>query len=444
MSDTVGGLLKTLARLLAARGVKLAKRIWGSGYSNFLLVLAAAGPYVWRSYWFLHENWGLILEGTIRGSKILQALSYIASFFTGLFRKKKPDRDVVQLESSLSYREPESIIQGSVEQPSEHRDWELIVFNSQQMATGKGIRVFDALVLPAHVFHAALTVGNVVEIGSATNKDRYLLDITMHYRYDLESDLMGIAITEPEWSKLAVKKTNIGVFTTSVMVTITGVRGKGTMGRLTSPRGINFGCVKYDATTTNGYSGASYCNGGHAMAMHMSGNPNMGFAVDYVRALVKFFMMSSAEGSDRDTSLDFANKEFYDEEGELKSGVTAAIYGYDDVRIKYQGQYHILDKNALRDKLGARKYDALVYADRESVFPERPSHGASKKSILESVLPAKPGTSGTAPSSAQSQKSQGQSSQSLSKTQLTRIKWLTSTSPEEITRMIQLARESQA
>lgn len=441
MSDTVGGLLKTLTRLLVARGVKLAKRIWGSGYSNFLLVIAAAGPYAWRAYWFLHDNWSLILEGTVRGSKVLQALSYIVSCFTSLFRKKKQDKDTVELEASVMFREPESIVQGSIEQPSEHRDWELMVLNSEEQATGKGVRIFEALVMPAHVFHAA---GKVVLVRSANGKDQYKLDITMHFRYDLESDVIAMSLTAAEWSKLGAKKTNIGVFTTSVMVTITGVRGKGTSGRLTTPRGITFGNVRYDATTTNGYSGASYCNGGHAMAMHMCGNPNMGIAMDYLRALVKFYMMSNLEGSDRDTSLDFANREFYDDDGEIKDGVTAQIYGYDDIRIKYQGQYHILDKNALRDKLGKKKYDALTYADKEAVFHLSPSCGASKKSIPESVQQAKPGTSGTQSSSQPSQRSQGSSSQSLSKTQLTRIKWLASKSPEEINALIALAKESQA
>lgn len=474
--ESVRALLARLFKLIAAPAVAKAEGFLNSRQFRALMAGLAAARWGGTVIQFFKDYVIPFISKAAALSKILKSLDYLRLCFRRIFRSKDPPPDRVELHTAMSDYIKESYVENSLESPMSHHHSEVFVCNASKRAYGKGFRLFDVLVVPDHVISVAgENSDGFIWITNARKGDYNCgIRIKSEDAVSICADVVGYLLPAAGWATLGVKTVRIGTFTTPQIVTIVGVTGRGTTHTIRPAPKIAFGYVKYGGTTLPGYSGALYTSGNVAYAMHLAGgNNNVGINIDYLRALVKVEMETYShvlnEASDSDWSLQWANDEWY-EGDDLKPGVRVNYRGRDEITVEYQGRYHIMDTDKLREKLGKTKWSKLAYADEdeqeeraekmlrnkgkykyidqaiaEADFRDSPSHGASKCLNLEDINPDPPKSfSGTSARSKPSQRLQDAKSNRLSKKEKDfQKKVMQMTSKELVELRVNLEREAQ-
>lgn len=437
MSESVLDLSKRLAGLVGRNFLSLIRKALLSGYDNSKIILLFSIPSIWKGMMWVHQNIHSFQAwfGSLNG---------IMMFIKNLFRKK---RDEIKPSSrpAIGSDYLESVIEGSKEIESPHRKGEVFILNEKKEAVGKGFRLYDALIAPEHVIEAAKAIGGRVYIGSIKNGKTY--DITGFDHILLYTDVLAIDLDMPIWADLGTAKISVGCLDKTALVTITGITGRGTTSRLENAPSLGFGIVRYHGTTRNGYSGALYANGEHALAMHMSGgNANKGIAIDLIRALfkthVKMVNGVELEAADIDSSVKWAENEWFDRKGGLMKGVKAEMQGLDQVRVFYRGRYAVMEKEILK-QLGDR-YNVLMYEDAESVFPMSPNYGALGRKTPVPVPRTGQSSNGILKSQERLPELVDVSLSSQSKSLQKKVKWLQSMDESQLRQLLQASQVDQS
>lgn len=398
----VGEILKVLLTKLARCAYRLASTAAANGYVRSVAMSTLMTPSLLRIFDWIRSYLPKFVESAYKSSQVLRFIAGVYNWIREFFRRKPKNIKLTsQLPASASPYTHESVVQGSNEIPLPHGKSEVLLGNRKGVIFGKGCRIWNVLVTPAHVVQA---IARQAEIdGRPTNTEQYFQEIcafsskatAKNPNYvslpfeclfiDLCNDMVGMLLPPDIWSKLGTSKVKIAALERPTMVTIVGVGLQGTTGILQNCSRVGFGYVSYSATTTRGYSGALYTSGQGAYAIHqMGGNPNLGIALDYVRSRIKLLIENYThdESRDEDSSLDWANKDWF-EGDRIHSGIRADFSALDEITVFAKGRYHVFDKDSLRERLGPAKWKSLSYADEyepeseRPVFHQSPSFGAS-------------------------------------------------------------------
>nr|QQO81442.1 hypothetical protein [Soybean thrips sobemo-like virus 10] len=273
----------------------------------------------------------------------------------------------------------ESLIEGSEERDMQHRKGEVLI-GVKDALIGKGCRLYNFLVFPEHVYTAAKSKSTRLMISNPNNQRHVFLDTEkMGNQVRLIAlDVVAILLEESAWANLAIAKTNINPLAEKRSVSITGVMGRGTIGVLENNFAAGFGLTIYRASTTKGYSGALYVDGERALAMHLWGGAsgNVGIAVGFLKLLLVGRARKN-EGVDNDSSISWLVNTVYNGD-RLRKGVKVER-NQDEVRVFYNGLYHVIDNDDIRRGLNDTQIQALNYqGDGEAGhFLVCQSHGAS-------------------------------------------------------------------
>lgn len=370
--ENVRALLARLLKLLVAPVVANARGFVNSRQLQTLMAGLAAARWGGTVIQFFKDYVLPFVRKAAALSNILKSLDYLRCCFRKIFGNKDPPPDRVELHTSMLDYVKESYVENSLESPMSHHHSEILICNSSKRAYGKGFRLFDVLVVPDHVVSVARENGNGdIWITNAKKGDlKNGLQIKADDAIPICADVVGYLLSISNWAVLGVKVARIATFTSPQIVSIVGVLGKGTTHTIRPAPKIAFGYVKYGGTTLPGYSGALYAAGNAAYAMHLAGgNNNVGINIDYLRALVKNEMEIYTHAieeakTDNDWSLQWANDEWY-EGDDLKPGVRVNYRSDDEITVEYQGRYHIMDSDKLREKLGKTKWSKLAYYDAD-------------------------------------------------------------------------------
>jgi hypothetical protein len=301
-----------------------------------------------------------------------------------------PKIDYVETAKQFGF---ESVREGSNEVPLQHLRSEVFIVDNYNNVMGKGCRVWNVCVIPKHVIDATMDNNkphdqNCFRIMSPLTPGKKEVDFarlifpSQDRIYDLYNDVVGVLLHPDDWSRLRTAEVNITALDVPQMVSIVGSKGFGTTGLLSDASKIGFAYVSYGGTTNRGYSGAVYASGASAFGIHqMGGNQNLGVALDFLRMKIKRMIpdYTHKEAADNDSSLDWANKEWFDGD-KLHAGIKIDRTNFDEIYVKAKGRYHVFDTQALKDKLGEKKWRSLNYTDAENDFPvfhQSPSCGAS-------------------------------------------------------------------
>nr|UGO57179.1 MAG: hypothetical protein 2 [Riboviria sp.] len=277
----------------------------------------------------------------------------------------------------------ESIVAGSNEMDAPHRSGEIFI-GQKDVVYGKGCRLYNHLVVPEHVLQACLpnssgirglTLSNPKDtrlkqefsIVSVDGEER-IFEINSNFEL-IATDVLCAFVPDKIWSQLGVAKINVGFLDAGASVSITGIQSRGTIGVLTPCFASGFGQVRYGSTTTNGYSGAVYMQGQRAIGMHLwGGTSNLGVAMDYIRCLVSRLPSAATNESrhDVDHSAEWASSNWFTEDDKLRDGLKINNSSLDEIEVYYQGRYYQMDRDALKQNLTTKKWNALNYVDRES------------------------------------------------------------------------------
>lgn len=421
----VSSLCRDLIAALCRSGCGLSRKLWESSYSHACLFAAVSVPHCIRIYrWFVSNYWSF-LKGTLVASKFVEAIQTIYKFVKNLLF---PDVGPKGFKPTEGSNVAESTVAGSREIELPHGKGEVLVMGSDKLVVGKGCRIYNVLVVPEHVVHAAKKSSSRegVIISNVDGKREY--DITGFDYEILACDVVGYELPADVWSGLGVGKIDIGIIDGPRQSTITGVQGKGTSARIDNNFGLGFGSVHYLGTTCAGYSGATYRDGSKAIAIHLNGGAqNNGVATDLIRAkIVKSGIFTVPESLDTDWSMEWVKQNLFSDDGSRRRGIRVSPEGLDEVKIFYKGRYHVFDKEQMSRGLGSAQYASLMYEDAEAVFQRRPNYGASNMSSNDNQSKPAANLSGTGESCNQLQNLATALSQPMSKNQLKKLKWLKS------------------
>lgn len=188
-------------------------------------------------------------------------------------------------------------------------------------------------------------------------------------RYELAADAVAIEVSAALFSKLGVSKATLAFQPNQAYVSITGLTGKGTNGKLKLiPEA--FGRLQYMGTTRAGYSGCPYFSGKGIYGIHTNGGvANEGFSLAFLYQLLKLELGVRDEG---DYTFSWFQK-FLGKRGEK------LIYhkGDDVIMIDDDGYVYSLPKSKHEEyvrqaemseayRAGREEYDDFV----EDVIPE--------------------------------------------------------------------------
>lgn len=394
--------------------------------SGLMALTSPAAKKLWDTFVFLTEKVGILSKG-------IKAIEFLWNWFRSLFKKKsEPGGKRADLHHSIVEHIPESIRPGSVPAPMSHARGEVIVNSSRGYAFGKGCRLFNALVVPDHVVQAASQAGDgsIVIFSAFKGSAEYqhkIPNVSESDKYHfILTDISALVLPSEVWSRLGVPFTNIGLLSEPTFASITGASGNGTSGKLKSNFNIGFGIVEYLGSTAGGYSGGLYRAGNVAYGMHLNGgSTNTGMNLDYIRAVLKRTLKEEElcggkQESDQDTSLDWAEKEWFDGD-QIRKGVKVNKHTEDEITVFVKGKYHVLDRDAVYKRFKGSRWTALQYRDEEipesSVFRQSPPGALAKNSKRELNHAPQANSNGTIESSQLLKTLQEQGLESLSKTQ---------------------------
>lgn len=216
---------------------------------------------------------------------------------------------------------------------------------------GCAVRFDDGwLVGPDHVLGGDILIEKYA-VGSQSH-----LSLKGKERVPLDTDLVGIQLTEAEFARIGVSICRIEpVPSRGLLAMIVGPDGKGTTGAVYNDPGL-FGRVTYAGTTVGGYSGAAYAAGARVLGLHQMGGPvNGGFSASYVWAMIR--MVSGKR---------YETEEWI--EGQYKAGKKIKIRktgSPDETQVCIDGQYSIVQSSSLNKVFGTRWHDVdeLSYGD---------------------------------------------------------------------------------
>lgn len=191
-------------------------------------------------------------------------------------------------------------------------------------------------------------------------------------RIPLATDLVGIILTEAEFSRIGVAECHVGhIQDTGAMVSIVGPDSKGTVAAMSNDK-TQFGRVIYNGTTLAGYSGAPYMSGNRVVGLHQLGGPvNSGFSASFVWLLVKEFLKARDESSE-DWLL-----------GQYKAGREVQWREHSDidrageyVQVCINGQYSAVKFDSMNKAFGGRWRNSPRFSAKNSAtygdFESRP------------------------------------------------------------------------
>nr|WQM60695.1 MAG: VP1 protein [Solemoviridae sp. 1] len=242
----------------------------------------------------------------------------------------------------------ESLVAGSREAAMALPKYQLKVGNiegGQFNVFGSAVRVFDSIVMPAHVLQSALVDGFVYVKGSQGAVALKEEDFEV-----LDTDLTAIHLKEKQLSMIGAPIASIWERINEVrgeFVSIVGVQGQGTVGALVHDPSC-FGKVLYKGTTLKGYSGALYAVGKQIAGMHAwGGQANGGYSMSYIK--VKVVAMQKLQTEDTEDFLHglFRNKKLKRE--------NVRFVGGDLVEFRENGMYHRVDIDVWKRAVGSEE-----------------------------------------------------------------------------------------
>lgn len=242
---------------------------------------------------------------------------------------------------------------------------------------GSAVRIWDAVVMPAHVLSAAKDDEGDVWLKGSQGCMRF----NVKGFVDIETDLVAKILALEDFSRIGMAQVNLYecIPATGEFVSICGVRGEGTVGKLMHDQ-TAFGKVTYSGTTMPGYSGAPYMKGSAVVGIHCwGGKVNGGYSASFVKVLIQRMMKQSCESSE-DWLMDKFNKK------SVRKADIRFEPGNDEAWIRYNGQYHIVSGDVFRK---AKGFDYLGYDDGDSMRVEESLLHSGESKSLES-----PGASG--------------------------------------------------
>lgn len=325
--------------------------------------------------------WNLIKKAWNAGSQIKVGMSivgylgvfHVSKFLRSCFfpdtKRKNPKRKVKPADDG---RVPESTRDGSVETKMPHRKGEAFIFivdEDSEFVNGKGCRVHDWLVLPEHVIAPAQ---GLLSIGVANPADpsKFARLSDTHETIPVATDVIAIRLSNDMWSKIGITSVSIGVVNRANTVTVTGIKGLGTLSNLRPARSV--GELIYEGTTAPGYSGALYMYSNMALGIHLSGgSQNRGIALGMVLAVLNKLSNIKPE----------ATEDFFRKMANATDSADILVerWGQDDCKIFYRGKYHVTDIETLETSFGDR-FDSVFYREAlQQDFRHRPISGALSK-----------------------------------------------------------------
>lgn len=210
------------------------------------------------------------------------------------------------------------------------------------------------LVAPAHVLDDTITK-------YAKGSQRHI-SLKGKERIPLATDLVGVKLTEGEWSTIGCQTAAVGMVPyLGTLVTVAVYGNEGTSETLVHDSKI-FGRVIYNGTTRPGYSGAAYEDTGRVVGIHThGGESNGGINASYVLARLNYI--------DRHKQEDSAEwlETLFRTQGDIKY----KEYGADEIMIMGDdGRYDLVDRSNVVKVFGAN------YANRYGVLSlkKRPSY----------------------------------------------------------------------
>lgn len=181
----------------------------------------------------------------------------------------------------------------------------------------------------------------------------------------LATDFVAVRISPQEMSTIGVSKLGIQHFLSEsgASVKIVGCQGLGTVGLLKHDSQI-FGRVVYNATTRKGYSGAAYISNNQIVGLHFIGGKvvNGGYSASYLWSLLMYYIRkTSTMRFEEPESNDWIEKQIA--EGR-EFWVDREWGDLDEVRVRVDGRYHIVQRTSMNKALGLGWYDELDYGGR--------------------------------------------------------------------------------
>lgn len=271
---------------------------------------------------------------------------------------------------------PEKMVPGSVFIAEQMPAFQAKVFgivDRSAVKSGQGFRAGDLFITAKHVvenFNELLLVSNEGEIKIPAS------------RFEArEGDVAMLRLSGDEVQKLKIQSAKIidneisddsGLF-----CKVTGF-GQSSLGHLnTHPA---FGFLKYNGSTTGGFSGAPYYVNGRVYGMHLGGcSDNIGYASAYLSMLVR-------AGQEDTTDFIFDQMQRY---GDYK--YEQSPYDPDEYRMRINGKYYLLDVSQIADLLERQEGD-VVYR-HECVSPvqpptvEIPESASPTQTTVEELVP---------------------------------------------------------
>nr|UJG28014.1 VP1 [Ulaatai Melophagus solemo-like virus] len=230
------------------------------------------------------------------------------------------------------------------------------VSNGDFMVFGSAIRIWDSLVTPTHVVMDASDGDDFVWVKGSQG----VISINVNDFIELDTDIAMVNLTATQFSKIGCPQASINeaIPNSGEFVSICGVQGKGTVGKLVHDH-TTFGKVCYSGTTMPGYSGSPYMKGTMVVGVHCwGGQVNGGYSASYIKTLIMSINRCRYEATE-----DWLLKVF--SSGKMSKSDVYLVGGNDEARIRYNGQYHVIDGDVFRKAKGMDFLDDS-YNDNES------------------------------------------------------------------------------
>lgn len=306
---------------------------------------------------------------------------------------RKPPPVVVASEMPVDEHIKESKAPGSSEMPAKIPSFQVSVGYTRSgkfAVIGSALRVDDFLVMPDHVRCA---VEGDLELRSGGGATYTLTRDNVDKMETIDTDLVAFEPDARLFSALGMTKPTFlqtlpegrGAF-----CQIVGCLSRGTTGYVRhSPV---FGHVEYTGTTKKGYSGAGYTVGKNLVGIHTHGGTvNGGYDITFVWAMLKYFREKKPEALDSDTAKWLETQK----KNKARFVVDSQWQDLDEVRIRVNGRYHIVARDAMVDAYGpdwstAAEVVRPGYRDLEAADPSgeanRDSFGASSSADMSAPL----------------------------------------------------------
>lgn len=266
----------------------------------------------------------------------------------------------------------ESLRAGSMELKTNRPKCQILVGNIENgnfVIYGSAVRIWNSVVVPTHVVDSADLDGKLWMKGA-----QGCLSLTTADFYRLDTDISGIDLTDNQLSQIGAPQANLyeTISDKGEFVSVAGVQGMGTVGNLRHDS-TAFGKVCYLSTTMPGYSGAPYMKGDRVAGIHgWGGATNGGYSASYIKARLDGHHKRRLESSEDFLMKIFKSKTF-------RSGDINMLHG-DEVYVRYNGQYHLVDGDTFRKARGLEYIDG-TYDDAESMEPESLRHSGESNSL---------------------------------------------------------------